>query len=141
MNGLRDQQLWAEKLTDSVLKVLASMAVFLTLVGVFSVLAYTVDRQMREFGVRLALGATQRDLMVLVMRRGLALSLGGVVLGVAGALILTRHLQSLLFDISAQDPKVLLAVGILLLMTSALACVLPARRAAKVDPMVALRAE
>jgi putative ABC transport system permease protein len=141
LTGMRDQQLWAERLADSVLKVLAGIALALTVVGIFSVLAYTVDRRMGEFGVRLALGATRRDLVELVMRRGVLLAFIGIVLGIGGAVALTRYLKSLLFETSAQDPKVLGAVGVILLITSILACIWPARRATKVDVTKLLRSE
>lgn len=137
----RDQQLWAERMANSVLKVLAGIALLLTVVGIFSVLAYTVDRRMGEFGVRLALGATPRDLMDLVMRRGVWLTLLGIGLGLGGALGCTHYINSLLFGTTAQDPWVLAAVGGLLLLTSVLACVLPARRATKVDITRLLRSE
>jgi putative ABC transport system permease protein len=141
LNGVRDNQLWAERMANSVLKVLAGIALLLTVVGIFSVLAYTVDRRMGEFGVRMAMGATRRDLIQLVMRRGLLLTLAGIVFGLAGSMALTRYLQSLLFETSAQDPWVLAAVGGILLGTSVLACVLPAQRAAKVDISRLLRSE
>lgn len=141
LTGMRDQQLWAERLADSVLKVLAGIALVLTVVGIFSVLAYTVDRRMGEFGVRLALGATRRDLVALVMRRGVLLALVGIVLGIGGAVALTRYLKSLLFETSAQDPKVLAAVGMILLITSIFACIWPARRATQVDITKLLRSE
>jgi predicted permease len=141
LSRLREQQLWTERMADSVLKVLAGIATLLTVVGVFSVLAYTVDRRMGEFGVRMALGASRRDLMELVMRRGVLLTMAGIVLGLGGSLALTRYIKSLLFETSAQDPWVLAAVGALLLMTSVLACVLPARRAGTVDISRLLRSE
>lgn len=141
LSQVRDIQLWSERLADSVLKVLAGIALLLTVVGVFSVLAYTVDRRMGEFGVRMALGASRRDLMDLVMRRGLLLTLAGIAIGVGGTLALTRFLQSLLFETSANDPWVLAAVAVLLLLTSVLACVLPARRATRVDVSKLLRSE
>jgi len=137
----RDSWLWAERMANSVLKVLAGIALLLTVVGVFSVLAYTVDRRMGEFGVRLAMGATSRDLVDLVMRRGVLLTLAGIGLGLGGAIGLTRYLQSLLFETSALDPWVLAAVAGLLLFTSMLACILPARRATKVDITKLLRSE
>jgi putative ABC transport system permease protein len=137
----RANQLWAERLANSVLKVLAGIALVLTIVGVFSVLSYTVDRRMNEFGVRLALGASRQDLVALIMRRGLGLTLVGVVLGIGGAVALTRYLQSLLFETSAQDPWVLGAVSVALLLTSVLACAMPAMRAAKVDITRLLRSE
>jgi putative ABC transport system permease protein len=141
LNGVRDNQLWAERMANSVLKVLAGIALLLTVVGLFSVLAYTVDRRLGEFGVRMAMGATPGDLMQLVMRRGVLLASAGIVLGLAGSIALTRYLQRLLFETSAQDPWVLAAVGGTLLITSVLACALPARRAAKVDITRLLRSE
>ncbi len=137
----RDQQLWAERMANSVLKVLAGIALLLTVVGIFSVLAYTVDRRMGEFGIRLALGATRRDLVELVMKRGVSLTLLGIALGLGGALALTRFLKSLLFETTGNDPWVLAAVGFILLAASVLACVLPARRATKVDITKLLRSE
>jgi putative ABC transport system permease protein len=141
VSEFRDNQLWMERMANSVLKVLAGIALLLTVVGIFSVLAYTVDRRMGEFGVRLALGATRRDLVGLVVQRGLGLTLTGIVLGIGGALALGRFLKALLFGTATYDPWVLAAVGLLLLLTSALACVVPARRAVKVDVSKLLRAE
>jgi len=141
VSEFRQLLLWAERMASSVFQVLAGIALVLTVVGVFSVLAYTVDRRMGEFGVRMALGATRRDLVALVAGRGLALTLGGVLLGLGGAVALGRFLQSLLFETRTYDPAVLLAVACTLLGAATLACVLPARRAARVDISKLLRAE
>jgi len=141
LGQVRETQLWAERMADSVLRVLAGIALLLTVVGIFSVLAYTVDRRMGEFGVRLALGATPRDLVELVMRRGVLLTLAGVVAGLGGALALARYLKSLLYETSGHDPLVLAAVAAILLATSLLACALPARRATRVDISKLLRSE
>jgi predicted permease len=141
LGQVRENQLWAERMANAVLKVLAGIALVLTVIGVFSVLAYTVDRRMGEFGVRMALGATRRDLMQLVIRRGMLLTLIGIVAGVGGALALTRFLRTLLFDISPQSPMVLALVGGLLLLASTLGCVVPALRATKVDITRLLRSE
>jgi putative ABC transport system permease protein len=137
----RGQLLWVERMANSVLKVLAGIALLLTVVGIYSVLAYTVDRRMGEFGVRMALGATRRDLVQLVMRRGVMLTFSGILLGLGGTFALTRYLRTLLFETSANDPWVLAAVAGLLLITSVLACVWPARRATKVDVTRLLRSE
>jgi putative ABC transport system permease protein len=137
----RDNQLWVERMANSVLKVLAGIALLLTVVGMFSVLAYTVDRRMGEFGVRMALGATKRDLAELVLRRGVRLTLVGVAFGLAGTLALSKFLRTLLFGTTPNDPWVLAAVGVILLFTSVVACVLPARRAARVDVARLLRSE
>lgn len=141
LNELRDQQLWAERMTNAVLKVLAGIALLLTLVGVFSVLAYTVDRRRGEFGVRLALGATPADLVRLVLRRGLILTALGAALGIASALALHRSLQSLVFGVSAQDTLTLAVVTALLLVTAGAACLVPARRAARTKVARLLRSE
>lgn len=137
----REQQLWAEIKANSVLKVLAAIALLLAVVGVFAVMAYSVDRRMNEFGVRMALGAMPGDLVRLVMGRGVALMLVGLVLGLGGAMALMRFLQSLLFETSALDPWVLGGVAIVLLAAAVLACLWPARRAAKVDVSQLLRSE
>ncbi len=141
VSELRDNQLWVERMANSVLKVLAGIALLLTVVGMFSVLAYTVDRRMGEFGVRMALGATKRDLVALVMKRGLLLTAIGVVLGLAGTLALSKFVKTLLFGTTSNDPWVLVAVGVVLLLTSVLACAVPARRAARVDVAHLLRSE
>lgn len=141
LTAVREQQLWAEKMANSVLKVLAGIALVLTIVGIFSVLAYTVDRRMGEFGVRMALGATPRDLVMLVMRRGVLLTVLGVVVGVGGALGLTRSLRSFLFEVSPQNPAVLIVVALVLILAAVLGCSLPAPRARKVDVSKLLRSE
>jgi hypothetical protein len=138
---LRGWQSHFESFTLSVLRVLAAIALVLTVVGVFSVLVYTVDRRMGEFGVRLALGATARNLAGLVMWRGLTLVSMGVLAGLAGALALTRYVRSLLFETAPYDPLVLGAVTLMLLAASALACLWPSRLAAKADVTRLLRSE
>jgi putative ABC transport system permease protein len=141
LEQLREDQLWAERMANSVFQVLAAIALFLTVAGIFSVLAYTVDRRMGEFGVRMALGATPRDLVQLVLDRGLKLTLLGIATGLAGALALGRFLKALLFESTANDPWVLGGVALVLVAAAALACVLPARRAARVDVSKLLRSE
>jgi len=141
LSDVREWQLWAEKMANSVLKVLAGIALVLTIVGIFSVLAYTVDRRMGEFGVRMALGATPRDLVMLVMRRGVLLTVLGVVVGVGGALALSRSLRSLLFEVSPQNPVVLILVALVLILAAVLGGSLPALRARKVDVSKLLRSE
>ena len=131
----------AERTTYTLLRGLAAIALGLAVVGLFSVIAYTVQARTREFGLRLALGATPGNLHRLVLRRGVVTAALGILVGVAGALLLTRFMQSLLFETAPYDPVVYLAVAGLLLLATLLACWLPARRAAKVEPMVALRAD
>ena len=141
INEVIDSMLGMERLTLSILKVLSGIALALSIVGLFSVLAYVVDRRMNEFGVRAALGATPADLTRLIMKRGVALAAVGIAAGVAGALGLTRFLRSLLYETPPYDPLVYLAVAAMLLAAAVVACWLPARRAAKVDVARLLKAE
>jgi predicted permease len=116
-------------------------ALLLATAGVFGVMAYSVSRRTREIGVRVALGAATRDVLRLIVGEGLRTVLVGAALGLAGALVLTRTVSSLLFGVTATDPIAFGSVTLLLLAAALLACYIPARRAAKVDPLVALRAE
>jgi len=141
LGDMFNRQTYFERYALSVLKVLSVIAITLTLVGLFSVLAYAVDRRKREFGLRLALGATTWNVVGLVLRRGLVLASVGVVFGLAGALVLSRFLQSLLFETPPYDPVVLLTVAVLLLGAAVLACVFPALRASRVDVARLLQSE
>jgi putative ABC transport system permease protein len=109
--------------------------------GIYAVLAYFVTQRRAEFGLRLALGATPRAILGLVLKKGMILALTGVVIGLAVAGFLTRLMASLLFGVSASDPITFAITAVLLIGVAALACYIPARRATKVDPLVALRYE
>ena len=119
----------------------AAAALLLATLGVYGVMAFAVSQRTREIGVRIALGAHARRVFALVLKQGMVLAGVGVLVGLAGALALTRVLRSLLFGISATDPVVLIAVAILLGVVTMIGAYLPARRAARIDPAVALREE
>jgi ABC-type antimicrobial peptide transport system permease subunit len=123
------------------LGILGLVALILSVSGLFGVVAYSVSQRTRELGIRMALGARFGDVLRLVMRQGLRLAIIGMIVGIAGALALTRLLQAFLFGITATDPATFTAVPVALLAAALLASWLPARRAAKVDPIVALRTE
>jgi putative ABC transport system permease protein len=109
--------------------------------GIYAVVAYVVGQRTREFGVRLALGATARDVRSLVLRQGGALAAGGIVLGLGGAALLSGVLRSLLFGISPTDLRVYAAMSVVLFVVVVTAALIPAHRAAAVDPVEAIRAE
>jgi putative ABC transport system permease protein len=117
------------------------VALLLATAGVFGVIAYSVTRRTREIGVRVALGAHPRDILTMILGQGVRTILIGVAIGLAGSLVLTRTVKSLLFGVTATDPLTFAAVVLLLVAAALLACYIPARRATRVDPMVALRYE
>jgi putative ABC transport system permease protein len=119
----------------------AGIGLVLVAIGVYSVIAYTTARQTQEIGIRMALGAGRRDVLAMIVKMGARLVGLGVLLGVLASLGLARALTSQLFGVSAHDPATLLGVAVLLLVIGLVACWIPARRATRVDPLVALRYE
>jgi putative ABC transport system permease protein len=129
------------RLTMFLLGIFATVALTLAAIGIYGVMAYAVAERTREIGIRMALGAQTLDVLKLVVRNGMILAVTGVIIGVAVALALTRMLQSLLFEVAATDATTFALVSIGLLAVALFACYIPARRATKVDPLVALRYE
>jgi putative ABC transport system permease protein len=123
------------------LAVFAVIAVLLAAIGIYGVLSHSVEQRTHEIGIRAALGASRGDLLRLIFRGGMLMAGIGLVLGLGGALGLTRLLSSLLFGVGERDPMTMGTVALLLASVALLACYVPARRATKVDPMVALRHE
>jgi putative ABC transport system permease protein len=121
--------------------IFGALALVLAAVGIYGVMAYSVAQRIKEIGIRMALGARRSDIFGLIISRGLILALVGIGAGVAGAISLTRYLETLMFEIKGTDPVTFVSVGLLMTAVAILACYLPARRAAKVDPMITLRHE
>src|SRR5213078_3562740 len=138
---IRDNSISRQRLNLALLGIFATAALALAVIGLYGVLGCAVAQRQREIGVRMALGAQRRDVLGLVVGHGMRLTGIGVILGLAGALALTRVLKSLLFEIRPFDPVTFLLVTAVLAGVALLACWIPARRAAKVDPIEALRYE
>jgi putative ABC transport system permease protein len=141
MEQLLAEQMASRKFNMALMGLFAFLAVALAAVGIYGVMTYSVTQRTHEIGIRMALGAEQLDVMRLVLRQGIVLAAVGIGIGVAGALVLTRFLSSLLYGVQATDPVTFLVVAVLLGGVALLATYLPARRATKVDPLVALRYE
>jgi predicted permease len=136
-----DESLARRRFSMLLLTLFACVALGLAAIGVYGVIAYLVSQGTREVGIRMALGATPREILMLLVRQGLTVAATGVAIGLSGALIVTRFMESLLFGISSKDPLTFAAIAVLLGLTALLASYVPARRAARIDPMVSLRSE
>jgi putative ABC transport system permease protein len=135
------QDRWRYRVYGSLFAVLAAIAIALSSVGVYAVISYSVAQRTQEIGVRMAVGAQRRPVSWLVLKRGVLQLLVGLPLGLAGAFALGVVIESMLVEMTPGDPLTLIVVALILTVVSLVACVIPARRAARVDPMMALRAE
>jgi predicted permease len=134
-----DRSLEIRRAPTTLLTIFGAVALLLSAIGIYGVLAYGVTQRVREFGIRQALGADQRSILSLVLRQGMLRVLIGIAIGLAGALLLSRYLESLLFQVKAKDLPVFVTVTAVLCVVAILACYIPARRATRIDPMNALR--
>jgi putative ABC transport system permease protein len=141
MQQVRSMSVTLQAFSSVMLAIFAGVALVLAAVGIYGVMAYAVTQRTHEIGIRMALGARGSDVVRLVVRQGMVLTVIGVVIGVAGSLALTRFMAKLLVGVEPTDPLTFTAVSLCLLLAALLACYLPARRATKVDPLVALRYE
>jgi putative ABC transport system permease protein len=141
LDGLLSETVAPRRFSTVLLGVFATLALVLAAVGIYGVMSYVVSLRINEIGIRMALGAQPRDIWRLIVGGGARLALAGIAIGLAGALALTRLLSSLLFEVRASDPITFGAVALLLAAVALLACYVPARRAMRADPMIALRYE
>jgi putative ABC transport system permease protein len=136
-----DESIAERRFSMLLLTLFAVLALGLAAIGIYGVMAYLVNQGTRELGIRLALGAAPRDLLMLVVRQGMSVAATGMLLGLAGAFVLTRFMRALLFGVQATDPLTFTVIAAALAPVALLASYVPARRAAKTDPVVSLRSE
>jgi putative ABC transport system permease protein len=141
MDDLLAESVAEQRFNLLLLAIFATLAVALAAVGIYGMIAYRVNRRTHEIGVYMALGAQSRDVLRLVMKDGIKLVLRGITLGVVGAIVLTRLMVNLLFEVKPTDPATLTGVALLLAAVAILACYIPARRALSIHPVTALRCE
>jgi putative ABC transport system permease protein len=144
MQEIVSESMSSQRFPMILLGTFAGLALLLASIGIYGVISYSVSQRVHEIGIRMALGANRRDVFRMVVGHGLVLALTGVAIGVVAALLLTRLLSSfslLLYGVGASDPITFTTVSVALILVAALACYIPARRATRVDPLVALRYE
>jgi predicted permease len=141
LQEIYDKSLARTSFASAMLAIASAMALLIGFVGIYGVISYSVSQRTREIGIRMALGAQQREMLKLVLGEGMLVIVIGLAIGLVGSLALTRFLASLLFGVSATDPLTFVGVAVSLAVVALVACYVPARRAMRVDPLVALRYE
>jgi putative ABC transport system permease protein len=141
MNEWLRYSLWEDRIYVSLMTVFAVLALVIAAIGIYGVLAYSVNQRTREIGLRMALGAPRGRVLRLIIREGMVVGAIGIGAGIVGALGFSRVLASLVFDVPVRDPLTYLVVAFALTIVAFAACVIPARKASRVDPMVALRCD
>jgi putative ABC transport system permease protein len=141
MDEIRSESVAGERLNLTLFSIFAGIALVLAVVGIYGVMSYTVTQRTHEIGIRMAIGAQQRDVFKMVLGQGMMLALIGIAIGLVGAFALTRLMASMLFGVTATDPATFAAIAVLLTAVALMACYLPGRRATKVDPVISLRYE
>jgi putative ABC transport system permease protein len=141
MDQLLGSSMAQRRLTMTLLVGFAGLALLLAAVGLYGVISYSVKQRTHELGIRMAMGAQAGDVLRLILTQGLRLNLIGVMIGLAAAFALTRWMETLLFGVRPTDPLTFTVIAAVLTLVAFVACWLPARRATKIDPMVALRSE
>ena len=141
MENIVSEFIAPRRLTMLIAGLFAALALLLAIIGLYGVISYSVVQRSHELGVRLALGATKDNILHLIISQGFALAGAGIILGMTGTFAFSRVLARLLFGITPRDPLTFGTVALVLLCVSLLACYIPARRATRIDPMIALRYE
>jgi putative ABC transport system permease protein len=141
MQQVRERATIIHSFSVSLLSIFAVLALLLAAVGIYGVMSYQVSQRTHEIGIRLALGAKTGDVLKMVVRRGMLLATAGMSIGLAGAVVITQVMKSVLAEIVVTDVSTFVSVSLLLLAVAFVACFIPALRATKVDPMIALRYE
>jgi putative ABC transport system permease protein len=136
-----DEQLAGQRILTQVTGFFGALALFLAAIGIYAVMAYSVSQRTREIGIRMALGAGHSSVLKLVVRQGMTMVLGGLLVGIAGAAVMAKALASFLYGVKPTDPATFVGSFVVLSAVALLACSIPAIRAARVDPVVALRCE
>jgi predicted permease len=136
-----NESLARQRFSMMLLGVFASIALALATIGIYGLMAYVVNQGTRELGIRIALGASPRNILSLVVWQGMVLAFSGVAIGLAAAFLLARLIRSLLFGVEVTDPTTFAGISLLLAMITLLACYIPAQRAARIDPMISLRCD